>query len=440
MPYNAVTLNDFVETISDLQDDPAQRYWTPAEITLATYEALLVWGALTSFWRTRGAFPITPALSPYYDLSSVLPALRTRSWTMNQMVQDLQFALLENPSGVSGTGMSGQVDVESITNAIQVAHNRFLVDAHLPLNVHTTFASPPPPDGMVAFDQHSVYVHRASWQDVASGAWNNLWREDAWSVDKANQLWTLQPGSPLEYSEAENAPLKLQLIPPPVNEGVMDALTVDSAILDVTNPNATFGIPDEWIHAVKYGALSFLLSGESQIKDAMRADYAEKRYQQAADFAKDARSVIRLLVDGVPLPLDSLAAVDAGDPYWRNRPGRPQTAGAVYDMVVISPGVPDRQYGCTADVVQSAPLPFGPGYIQLGAEELDAITGYVIHILSFKCGGTDFKSGWGDYDSFMQAVARRKSINAAKIRYLRPLFGQPQAEWALRPDKVEVSK
>ena len=439
MPYTQTTLAQYIAQIGTLMDDLGNVYWTPQEITYATYEALRVWGAYTNYWRQRGSFQAKPNdPSPWYDLSVKIPALRSRSYILNQMVQEMQYMLLENPSGVTGTGMSQQVSIGSILNAIQIARNRFVLDAHLPLSVHAGFASPPPQEGMVEFDQKTVFVHRVAWQDTVSGTWTNLWREDAWSIDKAFPQWTLNPGSPKVYSEAESAPLRLQIAPPPMTSGVAEALTVDSLTMSLGNPNTLFGVPDEWVHAIKYGALSYLLAGEGQIKDMTRAQYAEKRYQQAVDMAKDARSIIRLLANNVPLPIDSMMAIDAGFPYWRNaNPAPPNVVGVLYDMVGIGPV--DAPYGIAADVVRSAPLPGLNDPLQIGQEDLDHITDYVSHVLTFKCGGTDFTSTMGAYDSFMSAVGSRQGVNAAKIRYLEPLFGQPQREWQQRPDRIEVS-
>ena len=404
-----------------------------------------MWGAYTNYWRTRGSFNLSPtAPTPYYDLSVVLPTLRTRSWTLGQMVTEIQYMLLENPSGIAGTGMSGQITVSAILQAIQLGRNRWIQDVLFPVSVHTAFLNPPPPTGMVPFSQNSVFVHRAGWQDLPGGVWSNLWRQDAWAADKSNQLWTLAPGMPLAFSEAENAPLQLQLIRAPLNEGNLEAITVDSLQIDTTVPGSLFGVPDEWVHGIKYAALSYLLNGEGEIKDVMRGEYAEQRYTQAVSLAKDARSVIRLLCNGVPLQMDTLTAMDAGNPYWRNQSGAPQVAGAIYDVVAINPGIPDQAYGMMADVVQSAPLPNATiqnnsnDYIQLGLEDLDHLTDYVTHLLVFKCGGTDFKSTMPSYDSFMSTVAGRKAVNAADIQYMTPLFAQAQREQQQRPDRAQV--
>lgn len=443
MAYSQYTLASLTTQLGILLDDQSSLYWSVLEKHYAIWEALRTWGAYTSYWRDRGTLsyspgtPPTPTTSPYIDLALALPNLRSRTWTLDQLTQEIQFACLEAASGIAGTGMSGQISITSILQSIQRARNRFVIDAHIPFTLDTALAPVSPPNGLVEFPNTSVYVHNAVWKDGFTGTYTNLWREDAWAIDRNDPTWTLSPGQPRAFSESELSPLKLQIAPPPVGSGELSALTVDSLMLDLTDSAATFNLPDEWIHAVKYAALSDIFSSESQNSDPVRAQYAETRYQQAIDLAQSARSVARLLVNGVPLPLDSLAALDAAVPYWRNQTGPPQIAGALYDMIGIYPAIPDQTYGLAIDVVRSAPLPVADSDpIQVGPEDINAIINYATHIMTFKCGGTEFKNSFSSYDAFLDQVRTRGRINKVKLRYMQAILAQPQKEEAERPDMV----
>jgi len=447
MPYTQTTLDGLSQQLGILLDDTSGLFWTTPEKYLAIQEGLLLFGGLSAYWRQRGAIPIAAASpSPWIDLSVSLPALRARTWTLGTIVQQIQFALNENApggaAGLAGQGMSGQVTISDILNCIQLARQRFIIDCALPLSIHSVFGSPPPPEGLVTFDQSCVYCHRASWQDTYSGVWTNLWREDAWSVDKANPQWTLEPGPPQQFSEAELAPLQLQLSPPPQNTGALEALTVDSLQLDLTDPGVLLGIPDEWVHAVKYAALSQLLGGGGQIIDQLREDYAEQRYLGIVEAARSARSVVRLMVNNVPVPIDSLQALDASTPNWRNQPvdlTLPGTSiGVLYDLLAFPPLI--YPVGTTVDVIASCPIPLDPsGFIPLGSEDIQVLVDYCAHVLMFKCGGNEFKSTFSSYDRWIKNAALRNRINQVKIRYLDPLLGQPERESGARPDRMEVA-
>jgi hypothetical protein len=244
---------------------------------------------------------------------------------------------------------------------------------------------------------------------------------------------------PNSYSEAELAPLKLQLVPEPANEGLIEALCVLSLQLDtsktIASGNQTFNVPDEWSHAIKYAAVADMCSAESQNKDPLRAQYAEMRYVQAMIVAREAKSLVRVSLNGVPLPIDSLFSLDAGSAYWRNQRGKPYVAGCLFDLVAFNP-LPDNGYGVSVDVVQSAPIPQGNAPIQIGNEDITNITDYVTHALTFKCGGKEFQDSFAQYDSFLKCVEQRGGINKAKIKYLEPLFGQPMKDDQARPDEM----
>lgn len=440
--YQQYTLDTLAGYIATLLDDQNEKYWTRQEKYYAIWEAMRVWGSLTNYWRTRGTFNLNPnPPTPYYDLSVLLPALRTRTWTLGQMTSDIQFMLLEpvtnsgNGSDISGAGMTGQVTIQTILNSIQRARNRFVLDTHLPISIWLTPSSPAPINGLVALQNTAVYVHKATWTDALSSRAQNLWREDAWAADKNQPLWTVEPGFPQSYSESELSPLKLQLNPPPIASGTVEVLTVDSLLIDTSNPASTFAVPDEWVYAIKYAALSELFSAESQLNDPFRAQYSETRYNQAVQASMQARSLIRLMANNLPLPLDSLYNLDSSNCYWRNQSGAPQYAGALYDIFAVSPGLPISATGMTADVVQSAPIPSTGRPILMGSEDIPHLIDYAMHLLTFKCGGSEFKSTFGKYDSFMNAAASRGQINKALIRYITPLFGQPVVDQSERPDK-----
>src|SRR5580692_11699853 len=132
MAYTQVTLGQLTGAISSILDDSAQVYWPVQQIQFAIWEGLRVWGALTSYWRARGVWqggPLAPTWEqvqspwtqtpgawgsltipapPIWDLSLLLPNLRPRTYTLGQLVTEIQYDLLEQPSGISGANASGQ--------------------------------------------------------------------------------------------------------------------------------------------------------------------------------------------------------------------------------------------------------------------------------------------------------------------------------------------
>lgn len=431
MAYAQVTLDQLALQLADSLDDLNEFYWTRLEKYYAISEALRVWGAYTSYWRARGSFGLV-AGSPYYDMSVVLPTLRPRITSLQSMVQEIQFHLLENPGGIAGPGMSGQIKVGSILKSIARARNRFIIDSELPLRANPAIG-PTGALGMVDIDPSIVYVHRAGWQD-AGGRWSNLWRQDEWAFDKGQPQWTLTPGLPVAFSQAVNSPLTLQLYPPPQNAGALELITANSKVLDLTVPATSMDFPDEWVHGIKYAALNDLF-GSGQIYDPLRAQYCDTRYQQAVSGVVNIKTINRLLVGNNQIPIDTFAAIDAGNPYWRNTTGSPMIGGVMHDILIVTP-VPDSAYGASVDLVQSAPIPTsGTDFVQIGQEEIANILDYCINYLMIKCGGKDMQDTFANYDSFMSKVDQRKSTNSVNIIYMDPILNQGDKEETQRPTR-----
>lgn len=418
-------------------DDPQENYWVRQEKYYAIWEAMFVWGAYTGHWRARDDFYLDPAKpDPYYDMSVLFPVYRPRNWTLGKLVEDIQYMSLENPGGVSGTGMSGQIGIQAILQSISKACNRFFVDACIPYSVNQSVPSPAPNSSIVNLPQNCVIVHRCMWQDTQTGTWYPLWRQDAWAQDRAFPNWTTNPDWPRVFSESEISPITLEVYPAPNNTGKLEAITVDSQEVDLSNSNQVLFLPNEWVHAIKYCALADLFSNESQCVDVVRATYAEARYKQALEMTKAARSIIRATAMNTPLPIDSMAAMDAGQMYWRNQSGPPVVGSVLYDILVVSP-MPDNSYPITVDMCITAPIPqSGADFVNLGKEEIRAILFYAAHVLTFKCGGSEFQNTFDNYDDFMRSIENRNQITSAKILYLKSILGQAQKELSARPDKL----
>jgi hypothetical protein len=145
LAYTQTTRAGFRTELAQALNDTGNVYWAADELNRALNEALLCWGALTSYWTTRGIFP-TVASTPFYDLSVQLPALRARAYTFDDLTKEIQYHLLEPAAGVVGTGMTDQFSIGQITSALARRRNQFVIDSRIPLTF-TTVPAPAPPIG-----------------------------------------------------------------------------------------------------------------------------------------------------------------------------------------------------------------------------------------------------------------------------------------------------
>jgi hypothetical protein len=373
----------------------------------------------------RGIFP-TVASTPFYDLSAKLPALRARTYTFDDLTKEIQYHLLEPAAGVAGTGMTDQFTIGQITSALARRRNQFVIDSRIPLTF-TTVTAPAPPINTVQLDNSVALITRAAWTAAATGIVTPLRRSDSFGAQSYDSIWNLNPGKPFAYSQAENMPGTLILIPPPLASGSVHLTYAQTLNLTVA-AGTSFAIPDEFAFALKYGAIYEVLSTNSQGYDPIRSRYCMERYSAAIEIAAAQRSILRVRSNDIPLSLATLGQLDSRKPYWQTGTGAPQIAACAYDLLAFYK-VPSGVYSITCDVAQSAPLPTSDGsYIQVGREELPYLFDYCRHILMLKIGGTEFVQSMPLYDNFLRGAAQRNKLIAAKARYLTPLFTTPSQE------------
>lgn len=425
MPYTQVTQADLASEILQSLNDPSAVYWTIAEVNTAINEALLTWGAMSSYWRNRGAFS-SIAGTPFYDLSVQLPTLRARTYTFNDLVTEIQYHLNEQPTGFTFTGQTSQFTSTQIVAAIARAINEFNLDSSIGLELSSTAGISTP---RVFLDSSVAAVARASWTDSISGVTKVLRREDGWSEDSYNPLWTIEPGIPFAFSAAETPPITMSLYPPPASVGTLNLIFTETADYAAAVGATPTDIPNEFIPGIKWRAIYSLLATQGQGYDPFRAKYCAERYDSIDRISEQLRSVIRVQINGVPVPLDTMAAMDSGRPFWQSKLGKPSMAACLYDILALSDVPKTSDYSVTCDLVQSAPLPtLSTDYIQVGREEITYILDMARHTLSFKLGGEEFQTTFAQYDNFVEGASQRSKIVRWQARYLHDLFGVPARE------------
>lgn len=440
--YSQITLAQLAAQISSELEDSTNVFWSLDEIYRAINEALLYWGALTSYWRARASFTTSPTVS-IYDLSSAsstssaIAALRTRAYTFGQLANEIQYMLLE-PTGGIAASTSKQFPPSLIGSILRNRRNEFAIDTHTPLTYAPFTISTTPSDGRHDMDDSVAAIMRASWADdtINVGATGSLKREDAWAADSYNPTWPLLPGVPFSYSTAETRPVQIQFIPPNANTGTINLIYVESLNLTITD-NTSFAIPDEFVHALKYGCIYELLSTYNEGFDPIRAQYCLERYNQYLTVAAINRSLLRVqrtAGPGTPLPLDIFSNLDSFRPYWETRQGAyADYAATAFDLLALSP-VAKTPLSINVDVVRTAPLPvLTTDYIQIGREELPYIIDFCRHMLSFKLASAEFLATMPLYDNFLKGAQRQNKQLADKCQYLTPLFGQPKTQSLSQP-------
>ncbi len=422
MPYTAPTLAQAQAALASRLNDVNNVHWVAAELTAALREALRTWNAWTSHWRDRGTITLNSAQA-FYDLTSDLSgSLRAQTVTNWELVADLQYALLE-PAAAGGTWTgTDQFTLAQLTTAIQRRLDQFLRETGCQqTRAELPFAATS--NGRIALDEAVLIVRRAAWLPGASAPVANQWRrpllrEDDWAASSFLPAWRTPSNDVRAYSTSDTPPLDLQLVPPPIDDGTLDLVSINkSATLDET-VESVLGIPDDWAWVIKWGALADLLSGDGLALDPARAAYCEQRWQQGVDACVRTPVVLNVYHSLTPILTAALNEADKFSPTWQLVPGVPRRLLLAGQNLVASWPPPGAGQGdLTLDVVRNAPVPTDPGDIlQIGSDVYDSILDVAQHVALFKQGPGELELAM----SLLERAARAAGVELQKQQAEEP--------------------
>ena len=438
--YTTLTLQQAMQALADRLSDTSMIRWVAAELQSHILESLRTYSALTATFRDRGVFP-TVASQAFYDLPTVLPALRGYTVTDADLIASLEYSLLEPlSSGASWSG-SQQFSLADLVNALTRRRDQFLRDTGA---VVTRILSPvsPPPDGRIPLSQSVISLRRLAWM-ASGGTYSPLRRDDAWGIVHYRPRWVQTPTRPpAVYSVSDTPPLWVQLAPPPLDAGTLDLLAIDSlAAVSPIQPAlaAPLNIPDDWTWVVKFGALADLFSRDGLAKDAARAVYCEQRYQDGVERATAAPVILSARIDDGPAPLHSIADLDRYLPGWQANLGQPtKVLSTGQNLLALSP-VPDAaapmgQYAITVDLVRNAPIPTALNhFLAIGPELVDALLDYAQHLALLKEGAQPLLESQHLLDRFARACGVTMNLQQASVPARRQLSAQTLQDVAVNP-------
>src|SRR5438309_1064099 len=411
MPYAHTTYTGLKTSLSERLADTAKTFWTDTELGLYLTEALRTFGLLSGFWRARGALR-TIANTVFYDIttqtygSPTLQALLGSTVTDRDIIQQLQYHLVESASDQTQWLGTEQFIYNDIVKAVQQRLNQFLADTGIVVT-RSLVAVASPPIGRQQLTDTIIDIRRAAWLGASPlNYYVPLWREDERTLTAANQGWSVNPDGPDAYSILGPPPLQLQLSPIPVASGQLELLTVSTGTaLNPASSATALGIPDDLAPAIKWGALADLLGKDGIARDPVRAYYCEQRYQIYVRLARVLPVILHAGLNGVPLIPATLQEMDAAEPNWESVTASP--FNPVADVIIAAPNlialnpVPDTLYSVTLDVVRKTPTYSDADQVQIGREQLDAILDYAEHLALFKVGGAEWHSSERQANNFL---------------------------------------
>ncbi len=421
MAYTAQTFLQTKVQLAERLSDTGMVHWTDTELGIYVKEALRTFGLLSGFWRERGTVNTTSGTS-FYDLTTLLSgSLLTYTVTDHDIIQEIQYMLLEDASDQTTWPGTNQFTYEDVTGAVQRRLNQFLSDTGIIQSritqVATLTSRQQLPDTVID-------VRRVANQGVTPlNYWNRLKREDEFSISAGNIGWTTEQGTPQVFSVMAPPPLTLTLSPTPSSVSTLELIVVKTGtpLTPDTTPSV-IGIPDDVTPAIKWGALADLLGKDGPAYDPARADFCEKRYTQYVQLTRLLSCVVNVEIQGRSKIAETLHDLDEGFHDWQNYSGQPgYIALCGWNLAAIAP-VPNNVYSLTFDVVRNSVVPTSDSdYLQVGREQFDMILDYAEHLALFKSGGEELNSSMRQADNFMtQSITYNQRLAAAASYVITP--------------------
>jgi hypothetical protein len=429
LPYSYLSFGQLKVELSRRLNDLGNVYFTNSgaynEIGTLLQEAFYTFQSMSGFWRQRDLFN-TVASQAFYPLQTYLPALLGFSITDRQLIAEIQYHLLEPADPTTWTGTT-MFTLDDLTNSLQRRRNQFLSETGAVLT-HSSQVVAPAPIGREALADTFIDVRRVAWKAAAPKTdVIPLWRADEWAYNAYQPGWSVNPATPVSYTQIGTPPLQLQLSPVPIDAGEIDILSVQTGADFTPSASATLlGIPDNLAWVLKWGTLADLFSKDGEARDNGRATYCEQRWQEGCELARQFVTVVQAEINGLPVFVQSLADLDAFFPSWGVGTGSPTNVSmAGLNMLGVA-RVPDAgPYSITLDVVRNAPVPvLDADLIQIGREVVDAILGYAQHLAMLKQGGVEFQQTIPLYQNFVRQAAIYNDKLKAQSVYLNAIEGQ----------------
>ncbi len=435
MPYTHTTLGQLKTQVASRLGDTGNVYWSVPELQMHITEALRTWGLLTGYWIDRGLFTTTSGTA-FYNINTLVngaasPLLSSVA-TDRELVIAAQYNLLE-PATAGGTWTgSEQFTLEDVAKAIFRRRDQLLAETACTLSITNNLAATSP-----YFDAPTttIDIRRLSFKGTTSGTYYEITPEGIERQRAYANDFLLQQGTPATYSIDSHSPLSLRIAPLLPEPGVFNMISVETGgTIDPANGVNVLGIPDNMVWILKWGMLADLLGRDGPGRDMPRAYFCERRYQLGVILAKTMPTVLAAELNGLPIKPTTLSEIDAYfGASWETTPAAPQVIGTSRNIVAIAPR-PDGIYSVNLDVVRKAVVPSADGdYIQVGKEEMNAITDYVVHLAAFKMGGMEFQSTYRMADNFFDAALRYNERIAAHSPAIRDVVKQSVEDFFRRP-------
>jgi len=202
--------------------------------------------------------------------------------TDQTLLSDLQTMVIE-PRDNGATWPSGLWTAAEVLGYLNQRQNRFLKESAIVVaRANVLFATTV---AVGALPTDWIATIRVTWRDDLTGAYSVMYPGSKQTADWGYAAWGQATGQPLLWSDSDDPPPVLRVLPAPLLAGRAELVYVATA-LPCTGAGINLTVPDAFTPYLRYGVLADMYGKQGRAFDASRAGYAEGRFAEGVELAR----------------------------------------------------------------------------------------------------------------------------------------------------------
>ena len=404
--YSWLTFLSARQQLASRLADSGEIFWTDSELKTYITKALQIFNCLTFFWKQDYSFTSTQL---WNTLGSLTGSPRLRTATDTQSYINMEYMLLEPPSGGTWTGTS-QFSISDLSQSLQRRRDEMIQVSNCAQSIMPGIGLTPNtrrtnlPDDVV--DVARVRYIPSTGNPVT------LYRDDNVAQEFYEYGFPQSiSGTPQTYMVSSEPPLSFDVDITPDQPGTYEAVVSQSGTAFNPPTSTLLGIPDDFAWVAEFGALADLLGRDSEATDRERSAYCLRRYQDGLNLLLKTPWIMLANVNGIAVSVDSIKETDNYMPEWDSNPtgfGPVVVVGGI-DFLAAPVGS-----GIGMTVLGNAPIPtLDTDFIQISRSDVDIMYDLAQSLATFKIGGSEWKQALDlEYRAIMACSAENSRLRS----------------------------
>lgn len=426
---------ELVASIGDIN----KTYWPDSELNLILEEALLTFGAISGFWKTKLTYEIT-LNKILYDAIEDATNNKNRikfSYTYKDLINWFNKDFLET---ISDTNQSSEII--TIDELFKFTETR--IDSYnqqTSLILQTEEFTVDPDQNFVLLNNRVLDIVRIEFlykNESNDNVSILLLRDDEEQLSYSDSSLLEEQGLPEFFTELFSSGKDIRIYPKPNVPGTLRVIYVKGVNrLEDATLDKIIEIPNNLIPYIKYGIYEDIFSKDGLTNDMARAAYCNTRWKEGIQVGKFYTSFLRTVLNDVPIFLDSLNKLDQ---CIEREYQEPSVIGLAGYNIFGTDSLPDDTYSLVADSIANAIIPEkDEDPLEIRIEFLEFLLDYCVHLAIFKLGYEDLAKSIELKNNFIKS-AMDYNIRLTQNGFTyESLLGRSKRQEQEQPRIVEAS-